>query len=142
MHQNQVSPRGFEQAIAAFNTEGIMEGWRERTLRVLRAQERMMQGMAATARLELRFGQEYVFNRLGLFNGAWVEPGNASQQWADEMGKFIEVIHEINEELRASFADAGKLLNGDGEAEPREKTASTAKRTKISVHEEAEQTAS
>ncbi|MBB5372377.1 hypothetical protein [Acidocella aromatica] len=140
MHQSQVTPRGFEQAIAAFNTEGIMDGWRERTVRVLRAQERMMQGMAATARLELRFGQECIFNRLGLFNGGWAEPGNASQQWAEEMGKFIDVIHEINEELRASFTDAGKLLNGDGAAEASEKSVSAAKRTKISVHEEAEKT--
>lgn len=141
MQQSQVSQRGFEQAIAAFNTEGVMDGWRERTLRVLRAQERMMQGVAATARLELRFGQECIFGRLGLFNGGWAEPGNASQQWADEMGKFIAVIHEINEELRASFTDAGKLLNGDGAAGHEEKPASTPRRTKISVHEEAEKTA-
>lgn len=100
-----------------------------------------MQGMAATARLELRFSQECIFSRLGLFNGGWAEPGNASQQWAEEVNKFITVIHEINEELRASFTDAGKLLNGDGAAEPAEKLAGTVKRTKITVHEDAEKTA-
>jgi hypothetical protein len=141
MHQNQVSPRGFEQAMAAFNTEGIMDGWRNRTVRVLHAQERMMQGVAAAAQLELRFSQECIFSRLGLFNGSWVEPGNTSQQWAEEMNKFVAVIHEINEELRASFTDAGKLLNGDIAAESAEKPPSIVKRTKIAVHEEAEKNA-
>ncbi len=141
MQQRQVSQYGFEQGIAAFNTEGLMDGWRERTLRVLRAQERVMQGVAATARLELRYGQECIFSRLGLFNGGWVEPGNASHHWAEEMNKFVSVIHEINDELRTSFTEAGKLLNGDGAAGAEERPVSAAKRTKISVHEETEKSA-
>lgn len=145
MSHTQESTRSFEQTMAAFNPTGVMDDWRQRTLSVLRAQERVMQGMAAAVRLELRFGQECMASRLGLFNGGWAEPGHASQQLTEDMDKLVAVIREINDELKACFSDAGKLLQGERAAAPEHKPVGAAQRTKIVVEdagEEAGETAS
>jgi hypothetical protein len=149
MYHTQESTRSFEQTMEAFNPAGVMGDWRERTLCMLRAQERMMQGMAAAARLELRFGQECWASRLGLLTGSWTEPGHASQQLADEMDRFITVLREMNDEMKACYAEAGKLLTSAAEPINAHKSAGAVKRTKDAVEdavedagEEASQTAS
>jgi len=140
MYHTQESTRSFEQAMEAFNPAGVMGDWRERTLCMLRAQERMMQGMAAAARLELRFGQECWASRLGLLTGSWTEPGQASQQLVEEMDRFITVIREMNEEMKACCTEAGKLLASAGEAAHGYEPAGGAKPTKIAVEDAGEET--
>lgn len=140
MTQTQDPIRKFEQTIAAFNPEGVMDDWRQRTLRVLRAQERVMQGMAAAARLELRFGQECMASRMGLFNGGWVEPGHASQQWAEDMEKLVAVVREISDEMKACFSEAGKLLHEEGTATLAHKSVGAAKQTNIAIEDAGEKT--
>ncbi|MCB5943234.1 hypothetical protein [Acidocella sp. KAb 2-4] len=133
--------RGFEQQMAAFNPAGVMDDWRQRTLRVLRAQERLMQGMAAAARLELRFGQECMVSGFGLLNGGWPEPGHASKHMADDMERLMSVIREVNDELRTSFTEAGKMLS-EAEAAPAKGEAAAKpaeRRTKIVVEDSAEE---
>jgi len=121
--------------MAAFNPTGAMEDWRQRTLCVLRAQERVMQGMAAAARLELRFGQECMASRFGLFTGSWAEPGHASQQLSEDMDKLVAVISEINDELKTTFLEAGKLLTNGGAAGSVHKPAGVVQRTKVVVED-------
>jgi len=139
MTQTQDPTYKFEQTMAAFNPEGVMDDWRQRTLRVLRAQERMMQGMAAAARLELRFGQECMASRLGLFNVGWAEPGHASQQWAEDMEKLVAVVREISDEMKACFSEAGKLLHEEGASTLAYKPVEAAEPTKVAVEDAGEE---
>lgn len=129
---------GFDKAIGAFNTEGLMRGWQQGTMRVLRAQERIMEGMVAAARLEMRYGQELMANRLGMMKWEMPEPGHSSSRATDEVDKFISVVREVTEELRTSFTEATKLLNGSETAAEARKAGGAARHTKTAVTETSE----
>jgi hypothetical protein len=101
---------GLNKALSGFNAEKFMRDWQLNAMRVLRAQERMMQGMMAAARLEVRFGQELVSSRMGMLSFDNAERGETGNLAMQEYGKLTALLKEVNEELRGSFDEAVKLM--------------------------------
>ncbi len=102
---------GLEKAMTALDPEHFFRDWQQGALRMVRAQECMMQGMLAAARAEVRFGQEFMARRVNLWKWEAPEPGRASDAASEEIDRLIGVVREINEELREGFTEAVKLMS-------------------------------
>lgn len=108
---NRDGTSGFGSTLAALKPEQFVKNWQQNTVRVLRAQERLMQGVAAAARVELRYGQELIANRLNFLKWDRTELPHAGDHAAQEVEKFAAVIREVTEELRNGLTEATKLLS-------------------------------
>lgn len=109
-------------AAMVLNPEHMMRNWQSRTIRVLRAQERLSQGMLAAARAELRFGQEFLTSRLGLLRWDAAEPGHMSEQAQRDLENLVSVMREVSEEIRSGFSEAAEMLRGEPGAAAEEET--------------------
>lgn len=78
--------------------------------KALRAQERLLQGVAAAAALEWRYGQDFAARRLAFLKWDSEVPA-PSQRTLEEVEKFITLSREVAEELRGSITEAAKLLS-------------------------------
>jgi ElaB/YqjD/DUF883 family membrane-anchored ribosome-binding protein len=71
--------------------ETLVRNWQITGLRVLRAQERMLDGMMSATRLEMQFGQDLIMNRMA-------------------RDRMITMIREVTDELSSGFKEATQLL--------------------------------
>jgi len=101
---------GLEKAVTALNPEKFARNWQIGATRLLRAQERLLRGVAAAARLEFSFGQDVVSNRLALLTGQAAKPGAATAQVSAEFEKLTALLQDVSNELRTSFTEAVQLL--------------------------------
>jgi hypothetical protein len=106
--------------MTALNPEEMMRKWQSRTVQVLRAQERISQGMMAAARAELRFGQEFMASRLSMLHWDTTEPGHVSEQAQRDIENLVGVMREVAEEIRTGFAEAAEMMRGEIQAAVRE----------------------
>jgi hypothetical protein len=107
--QNDYS-KALEQAAASFSPEKMMRDWQQNATRLLRAQERILRGIAGAAQLEISYGQEVLSTRLALLHGDAPKPAAAGTQVSAEMEKLVALMKEVSDELRTSFTEAMQLL--------------------------------
>jgi cell division septum initiation protein DivIVA len=105
------APPGFGTTIPVMKPEQIVHNWQQNAVRMLRAQERVAQGVVAAARVEMRYSQELMASRLGLFKWDADDLPNAGDRAAEELEKFVSVVREMTEELRSGFTEATRLLS-------------------------------
>jgi len=101
---------GLEKALSALAPERVVRDWQLGAMRMLRAQERMMQGMMTAAKLEVRYSQELMASRMGMLDWESAKRGESSEHVTREFEKLSEMMREVMEELKGSFAEASKLL--------------------------------
>ncbi len=87
-----------------------MRSWQHTGLRMLRAQERVMQGIAKAAKLELKYGQDLVGSRLSLLELNATNTDARTGMAMREVEILMTMMRDVTEELNHSFADAAKLL--------------------------------
>jgi|GEM_PF-3920367 methyl-accepting chemotaxis protein len=117
---NRDGKSGFGTTIGALKPELFVKNWQQNTVRVLRAQERLMQGVAAAVRAEMRYGQELMASRFNFLKWDSSELPHAGNGASQEMEKFAAVIREVTEELRNGFTEATKLLSEGASEDVRE----------------------
>lgn len=108
----QSSDYGRGKAFPAITAQFLAGNFQQTGLRMLRAQERVLHGMANAARLEMKYGQDLLSSRLSLLD--W---HNHSQPPAEHAAADFELtmtmLREVTEELRSGFTEAAKLLTED-----------------------------
>ncbi len=102
--------KALEKAAASFAPEKMMRDWQQSATRLLRAQERILRGIAGAARLEISYGQEVLNTRLALLHSDAAKPAAAGTQVSAEVEKLVALMHEVSDELRTSFSEAMQLL--------------------------------
>jgi hypothetical protein len=98
------------QNAAPLSPDVFLRGWQQAGSRMLRAQERLLHGVASAAKLEMRFGQELMESRLALLKWAETDSQTNAARTAQEVEKLMVMMHGVTKELRTGFADAAKLL--------------------------------
>ncbi len=94
----------------ALTAEVFLKNWQQTGLRILRAQERMLQGVASVARLEMQFGRELMENRLAMLKWGGANGEQRTTGPAQEIEKLTFLMREVTEELRSGFAEASQML--------------------------------
>jgi len=89
---------------------GYMRSWQKTGLRMLRAQERVMQGIAKAAKLEIKYGQDLVGSRMSLLDWNGTNTDARAGMAVREVESLMNMMRDVTEELNHSFADAAKLL--------------------------------
>jgi hypothetical protein len=95
---------------STLSPETFVRNWQQTGMRILRAQERMLQGVTSAAKLEMRFGQELMESRLALLKWTEQDPQSRSDHAIQEVEKILSLVRGVTEELRVSFTEATKLL--------------------------------
>jgi len=119
----------------ALTPEAFIQHFQKNTLRVLRAQERMMHGLVKAAQLEMRFGQELLHSRLELLGGKSMEARPATEHATGEIERILTMMREVTEELRSGFTDAARLLSEKADAQTKDAVESFAETLEDSVHD-------
>ena len=117
---------GFEFPVTAFDPGEFVHQWQARASKVLHAQERIAQGMAAAARAQLRYNQEYMVNHMNMLHWDVVDAEHLSVQARKDIENFAALVKEISGEIRSGFAEAGELLEIKAALKPQEATAEPA----------------
>jgi hypothetical protein len=104
------------------NAGTVMRVWQNNATRMLRANERLMNGMMSTAKLQIELGQEVLQHRLERMNAVTQTPapeaGNSMiEHQTKELERLMHAMREMTEEMRTSFAEAAKLLFEDVEVD-------------------------
>jgi hypothetical protein len=115
---------GFEFPVASFNPEDFVHQWQARASRLLHAQERIAQGLAAAARAQLRYGQEYMVNHINMLHWDVVDAEHLSVQARKDIEGFAALIKEISSEIRDGFTEANELLEAGKAHKPQAPSAS------------------
>ncbi|MBU6419133.1 MAG: hypothetical protein KGQ79_05325 [Proteobacteria bacterium] len=110
---------GYEFPIAALDPEQVIQKWQARAYRFLHAQERIAQSMAAAARAQLRYGQEFMVSRTELLHWDTAEPGHLAEHAQRDLEQLVSVVREVSAEIRTGFSDAAKMLSEEAPAEIR-----------------------
>lgn len=102
------------------NSGLVLRVWQNNAARMLRANERLMNGIMSTAKLQMELGQEVLQHRLDRMNTVAQTPAPEAghsmiEQQTREIERLMTVMREMAEEMRTSFADAAKLLFEDVE---------------------------
>ncbi len=107
---HQKANSGLEFPVAALNPEEIMRLWQTRTSKLLHAQERIAQGMAAAMRAQLRYGQEFMVSHMNIMQWEVADAAHLSEQARKDIENFAALIKEVSGEIRSGFTEAGELL--------------------------------
>jgi hypothetical protein len=102
------------------NSGTLMRVWQHNATRMLRANERLMNGVMSTAKLQIELGQEVLQHRLDRMNAVTQTPAPEAgksmiEQQTKELERLMHAMREMAEEMRTSFAEAAKLLFEDVE---------------------------
>lgn len=98
------------KAAVGFDAEKAARNWQLGATRALRAQERLVQGLVSALRLEFRFGQELLANRVSLLTLENAGTKNVGDYASGEFEKLTVLVKDLTEELQGSFTEALKLL--------------------------------
>ena len=123
------------------NPETFMRNWQQTGMRILRAQERMLQGVTTAAKLEMRYSQEVMESRLSLLKWSETDMQDRSSYARQEVDKLVTLLRDVSEELRTGFSEATRLLaNAAEEAVTHAKEAAHASAEEASslMHQQAE----
>ncbi|MGE4481640.1 hypothetical protein [Acidocella sp.] len=101
---------GFDLSGGPFNPDEFIRQWQSRAFMLLQAQERIVQGLAAAARAQLRFSQEFMLNRVNMLHWDAVDGEHLSEHARQEIEHLGALIHEVSDEIRTCFNEAGEML--------------------------------
>ena len=125
LHQHKAKS-GFEFPVVAFDPGEFVHQWQARASKLLHAQERIAQGLAAAARAQLRYSQEYMINHANMMHWDAVDAEHLSAQARKDIENFAAMVKEMSGEIRGGFAEAGEMLEIKPLAKPREAAAEAA----------------
>ncbi len=108
--QHGKAKSGFEFPVGALDPEDFMRQWQARASKLLHAQERIAQGMAAAARAQLRYGQEYMVSHINMLHWDVVDAEHLSAQARKDIENFAALVKEVSGEIRNGFTEAGEIL--------------------------------
>ena len=107
---NRSASLGPDKAPLPLGPAAFMHNFQHTGLQVLRAQERMMHGMVNAAKLEMKFAQELMTNRLALMKWDAASQQPSPQYATGEFERAIGMIREVAAELHNGFSEATQLL--------------------------------
>ena len=90
-----------------------IRNWQGSTQRIMRANERLMQGFMSAAKMEMQFGQEMLQQRFAAMQEFWAEPAAGKLPKAPdtaEIERLMTMMRAVSEEMHQSFNAAGRLL--------------------------------
>lgn len=107
---HQKAKSGFEFPVAALDPEEFFHQWQARTSKILHAQERIAQGIAAAMRAQLRFGQEFMVTHMNMMQWEVADAEHLSAQARKDIDNFAALLKEVSGEIRDGFIEANKML--------------------------------
>src|ERR1700710_1459245 len=90
-----------------------LRNWQGSTERIMRANERLMQGFMSAAKMEMEFGQEMLQQRMAAMQEYFAQPAAGKLPKAPdaaEIQRLMTMMRAVSEEMHESFNAAGKLL--------------------------------
>jgi len=99
-----------QNSSSPLNPENFMRNWQQTGMRILRAQERMLQGVTTAAKLEMRYSQEVMESRLSLLKWSETDMQDRTSYAKNEVDKLVTLMRDVTEELRTGFTEATRLL--------------------------------
>ncbi len=100
----------FEFPAGALDPETFIRQWQARAAKLVHAQERIAQGMAAAMRAQLRYGQEYMASHMNMMQWEVTDAAHLSEQARQDIENFAALVKEVSGEIRSGFAEAGEML--------------------------------
>lgn len=126
-----------ETPAANFAADSVVRFWQHNTMRMIRANERVLRGLMWAAKREIELGQELMRYNLENLQGTAKRAANGGEpdvlnknhieRNAGELEHFAGGMREVAEELRQCFSEAAKLLFEGSVEEAREVTAKVGK---------------
>jgi len=86
--------------------------WQHNAARMMRANERIIHGFMAAAKLQIDVGQEVLRHRMDRLQTTKPDtaPHTIIEAQTQDFQRIIGTMREVSEELRVTFSDAAKLL--------------------------------
>jgi hypothetical protein len=86
--------------------------WQNNAARMIRANERIIQGIMSAAKLQIEVGQDVLRHRVDRLQNTKPDtaPHTIIQHQTQDFQRMIGAMREVSEEWRTTFADAAKLL--------------------------------
>jgi hypothetical protein len=86
--------------------------WQNNAARMIRANERIIQGIMSAAKLQIEVGQDVLRHRVDRLQNTKPDtaPHSIIEHQTQDFQRIIGALREVSEEWRTTFAEASKLL--------------------------------